>query len=350
MSVYRRGIVYHYEFQIDNRIYRGSTGCRNEREARAVERQKREEAERGTADVQIMAGHTVREVFDRYWQNHARKLSWADGIKAHMIGLEDFFRPDALFETIGNAEVAAALEAFAAETTRKNVDGSLRPGQPTDSTVNRRLAVLRGIYNKARVEWEYPVKTIAWKAHVRKEPRERVRHITVEQAKGVLVRLPPHIQLMAAWSLTTGCRLNETETLEWPRVNYETLQAEVYTKGGGTRFVDLGPDAVQILALCDRSHRYVFDSTNRRKLWEAAVEATGLGDFHWHDLRHTFATWLGQRGAGLHVIMKACGHTKIETTMKYLHVIRSDVKAAVAEMPTLIESAVMPLKNKPDAL
>ena len=77
------------------------------------------------------------------------------------------------------------------------------------------------------------------------QPKERVRHITIEQAKNILRTLPAHINLMVAWSLTTGCRLGETEGLKSNRVNFETMQAEVPTKGGGTRFVDLNAEALQ---------------------------------------------------------------------------------------------------------
>ena len=59
-------------------------------------------------------------------------------------------------------------------------------------------------------------------------------------------------------------------------MNFETCQAEVLTKGGGTRFVDLGPDALHILSMCDRNRRYVFDTTNLRKHWATACEAVGI--------------------------------------------------------------------------
>jgi integrase len=54
----------------------------------------------------------------------------------------------------------------------------------------------------------------------------------------------------------------------------------------------------------------VFDSTNRRKIWEAAVKAVGLEDFHWHDLRHTFATWLGDLANDI-IVMTALGHNQL---------------------------------------
>jgi integrase len=106
---------------------------------------------------------------------------------------------------------------------------------------------------------------------------------------------------------------------------------------------------VAVLAMCDRSRVLVFNSTNRRKIWEAAVKAAGLDDFHWHDLRHTFATWLGNSAGDLAVVMKALGHANVATTMKYRHVIRAEVKAGLAKMPTLIEGKIVPMKKVDDA-
>lgn len=348
---------FHYDFRIRGHRFRGSTGETTERKARDF---LRAEKERRRAEIKagiVQANNpTVAGVFVRYWETEGHKKRWAYGIQKHMEGILAHFGKDKLFGDIGNADVAAMLEAYAASTERNNRlsrDGTrtTHPGRPSDSTVNRRLAVLRRIYNKARIQWEIPVKTINWKAHTREEPGERVRHITVEQAKALLDHLPNHIMIMVAWSLATGCRLNETETLTWARVNYETLQAEVLTKGRGekvtTRFVTLGPDALAVLALCDRNRGKVFDATNRRKIWEAAVKAAGLEDFRFHDLRHTFAVWIGNAGADIAVVQQLLGHSKIETTLRYRKVITGEKVKAVQNLPTLIEGTAVPMKRKP---
>ena len=339
---------YHYDFRIQRHRFRGSTGETTEREARAFLR-----AEKERRRAEIKAGivqantPTIAGVFVRYWETEGHKKRWAFGIQKHMEGMLAHFGKDRLFGDIGNADVAGMLEAYEASTERNNRGGkTTRPGKPTPSTVNRRMAVLRRIYNKARIEWELPVKTINWPAHEREEPKERVRHITVEQAKALLEPLPDRIMLMVAWSLATGCRLNETETLKWERVNYETRQAEVLAKGGGTRFVTLGPDALAVLAQIPNRGGFIFNKTNRRKLWEAAVKAAGLENFRWHDLRHSFAVWVGNAGADIAVVQQLLGHSKIETTLRYRKVITGEKARAVQNLPTLIEGTVVPMKAR----
>lgn len=344
MSVYKRGDIYHYEFQFENQTYRGTTKCTDQRKAETFERTVRAEVEAG--ERRNVAGHSVKDIFAAYWLAHGKKLKWGPTLSAHMDGLERFFGPAARFVDITTRVVSDALDAYAATTERRNRTGTVRVGSPSNSTVNRRLAVFRQIYLWVRDVKELPVGHVNFKKLKRKEPKERVRHLTAEQARILLRCLEPHphIWLMVAWSLATGCRLDETETLRWDRVNHETKQAEVKTKGGGTRFVNLSAEAFAILALCDVNRVFVFDNTNRRKIFEAAVAQAGLTDFRWHDLRHTFATWLGNKTGDVGVVMKALGHSQIQTTMRYRHVIRADVQAGVEKLPALLEGPVVALR------
>jgi integrase len=45
----------------------------------------------------------------------------------------------------------------------------------------------------------------------------------------------------------------------------------------------------------------------------------GLTDFHFHDLRHTFASWLVMPGVPLGTVSQLLGHKSITMTMRYAH-------------------------------
>ena len=348
MSVEKRKGSPHFQyiFQLEGQRFRGSTGCISRRDAEAVERSKRAEA---AAQIELDKQNaptvpTCGQVWARYWIEHGRALSWAPSVAAHMRESLEVIGADTPIDQLDNAMISKVLATYAAQNShnRKHSVGTV-----SSSTVNLRLAVLRQILKKAGDAWEYPIATIRWKTHRRKQPRERVRHISLEQAKVAIGALPVHIKLMMAWSLATGCRRSETESVRWSRINFDTRQAEVETKGGGTRFVELNADALHVLTMCERrDDDFAFNPTNRRKHWEAALRDAGIDDFRWHDLRHTFATWLGTKGAGLQVIQKALGHADVRTTMKYLHVIRGDVAQAVGTLPSVMDDrTVVPMKK-----
>ena len=60
-------------------------------------------------------------------------------------------------------------------------------------------------------------------------------------------------------------------------------------------------------------------ASNLRKFFNIAVEKAGIQNFHFHDLRHTFATRLAQRGVDIYKISKLLGHHSVSMTQRYAH-------------------------------
>jgi integrase len=55
----------------------------------------------------------------------------------------------------------------------------------------------------------------------------------------------------------------------------------------------------------------------------------GLQDVRIHDLRHTFASLLVSGGASLEMIGKLLGHSQMQTTLRYAHLMDSPLRAGV---------------------
>ena len=56
-----------------------------------------------------------------------------------------------------------------------------------------------------------------------------------------------------------------------------------------------------------------------RKSFSTALKYAGIEDFHFHDLRHTFASNLIMDGVDLFTLKELLGHKDIKMTMKYAH-------------------------------
>ena len=90
---------------------------------------------------------------------------------------------------------------------------------------------------------------------------------------------------------------------------------------------------------------YVFGSRNWnsfRSAWEAALATTGIDGFRFHDLRHTFASWLVQRGRAMKEVQEALGHQTITMTMRYSQLAPDHLRAAVAVLDNILPAAQFP--------
>lgn len=109
----------------------------------------------------------------------------------------------------------------------------------------------------------------------------------------------------------TGLRRGEALGLTWDHVDRSrgVVRLEM-TKSGKRREVPLSANADAVLARrwSEGATGYVFGTRNWNAFqtaWLAALERAKLDDFRFHDLRHTFASWLVQRGRSLREVQEA---------------------------------------------
>lgn len=68
---------------------------------------------------------------------------------------------------------------------------------------------------------------------------------------------------------------------------------------------------------------------NTDRSFRMVLKLANVKNFRFHDLRHTVATRLVEKGVPLPVVQEILGHAKIETTMRYTHVIPSQKVIAI---------------------
>lgn len=335
MSVYKRPGSPNWYSEVVVRGHRSvrSTRTTSRREAEAYDREHRKEIT-ARAGKPKRASLTLDEACGRYWIEKGQHLGWAEDVKRHLKWIVAGTAGDLSLPDVSTADVGRLV--------------TFRQGRRAGASgVNRTLAVLRQVLGRAQKAWGIPIQHIDWKAHWQREPKGRVRWITLAEAVRLISFLPPHIRLAVEWCLYTGCRREETFGLKWVKVDLERGSCEVSGKTG-TRIVWLSAEGRAILEQCNREMPYVFDRTNWRKHWEKAKREAGITDFRWHDLRHTHATWLRQGGAPLEIVARSLGHSTIAVTQRYAHVDDREVKDALRQLPSLSEASgnVVPMKGK----
>ena len=69
---------------------------------------------------------------------------------------------------------------------------------------------------------------------------------------------------------------------------------------------------------------------NGRHWFDDAIVLAKLRNFHWHDLRHTFASRLRMKGAPLEDIADLLGHKSLTMTRRYAHLGPNKLHAVVS--------------------
>lgn len=218
------------------------------------------------------------------------------------------------------------------DVTRDFIYEVVNKRQCSNSTKNRYLALIRSILRLCERQWEWIDKAPAITLY--KEPKKRIRWLKPEEAQKLvdaLVNLP-YMQHMVIFSFATGLRQRNVLDLKWEQVDLQRRVAWIYAdeaKAGRAIGVSLNDAAMQVLytrkALGIRNG-YVFNNGNGTRVksvsgrvWKEALERAGITNFRWHDMRHTWASWLAQAGTPLAVLQEMGGWESIEMVQKYAH-------------------------------
>ena len=271
------------------------------------------------------------------------KRSWEDD-EQRVGKVKEFFGQRAIRDI-----TPMLIEKFKSEL-RKSDSRYKRPFSP--ATVNRYLQVLSRVLSMAYENGIVDGNPMSRVKRLR-EPEPRQRYLNQyaddeeERLMKTLVGYGEHVVALAELDLEVGMQLGELLNARWADVDEVNQYISItQTKNDKPRLVPLTARAMGILKRLRQDapdEELIFDQhrtgRKRRQLmvcFEQAVKESGIDNFHFHDLRHTFATRL--RAANVHEydIADLLGHSttpgetrNTKVTWGYAHGVPKRLRDAV---------------------
>ena len=211
-------------------------------------------------------------------------------------------------------------------------------------TVQHILATARHIFNHA-IKNEL-IKNLtnpigSGRVRMPKVENQKIGFFTKEKAKELLELLQQRenkrLYELTVLLLFTGARFSEVSRLLWSDINFNTnLIFFASSKDGNARYIKMSNRVLEVVNSLykNKINNLVIPTINGNKYekmpkeWQIEVdrlipenENANKDRLTTHSLRHTHASWLAQSGVDILHIKEQLGHRKIDTTMRYSHLI-----------------------------
>jgi integrase len=224
------------------------------------------------------------------------------------------------------------IEQFQTERIQKGN----KPG-----TVNRLISIMKHMFTKA-VDWnmveDETLKRVR-RAKLLEENNRRLRYLSKDECQALINNCDGHLKPIVIMAMNTGMRKGEILNLKWDNVDlkHDFILLDM-TKNGERREIPINSTLKETLSRMIRRVNvpYVFISNktgerygNLQRSFNTACRRAGIKDFHFHDLRHTFASQLVMAGIDLTTIKELLGHKTLTMTLRYAHLAPSHKVKAV---------------------
>jgi integrase len=211
------------------------------------------------------------------------------------------------------------------------------------ATANRLIATISHMFTKA-VEWDMVEEEILKrirKVKMLPENNKRLRYLSKDECQTLIKTCQGNTKAIVITALNTGMRKGEILSLRWDNLDLKhgfILLNQDQTKNSERREIPINDTLRGVLQGITRrlDIPYVFyDSIigkpfqDVKRSFNTALRKAGIKDFHFHDLRHTFASHLVMAGIDLVTVKELLGHKTLTMTLRYAHLAPSHKVKAV---------------------
>ncbi len=326
-GIFLRDNIYWIRYSVNGKQRRESSNSAKKEDARLLlGKRLLEIAEGKEPEIKKIKNYTFEEIAIEYFKWCERQRS---------------FRSKRLFikqlvDTFGHMPVCQLstrlLEQFQTDRIKKG-------NKP--ATVNRLLATLKHSIHKG-YQWGMVSEETLKRARQVKllsENNRRLRYLSKEECQTLINVCDNHLKPIVIIALNTGMRKGEILSLKWDNIDLKRgfILLEI-TKNGERREIPINETLRHTLSELPTRFNgaYVFtDKTGKpyqdvKRSFNTACRRAGIKDFHFHDLRHTFASHLVMAGVDITTVSKLLGHKSLTMTLRYSHLAPSHLSNAVS--------------------
>jgi len=328
-GIYKRGNIYYIRYvDPSGKVIRESARTTNLKEALKFLAQRKAEVLKGEIHERVkIKNYSFKELAERYKEWAEIQKSWNKS-KRYMV--------EVLEQRFGNIALRKLEPSIIGKFVVDIVKQDKKP-----ATVNKYLVILKHMLRKA-VEWnmveDFILKRLSSIKQLRLNNR-RLRYLTKEEIERFLSCCDEKLYPIVFTALNTGMRKSEILGLKWSNVDLKN--GYIYIERSKNEESRVIPMNKRLLELFKRMYEkrqgdYVFINPKTgdrykdiKSAFKTALKKAGIKNFHFHDLRHTFASHLVMAGVDLTTVKELLGHKDIKMTLRYSHLAPEHKQKAV---------------------
>jgi len=335
MGLFKRGTVWWMDFMFHGTRVRRSTETSDKKLAGAI---------LAKVTTQIVEGkffdkgeehnHTFGDMMERY-------LAERSIVKAPKSRVRDGSALKHLLPVFGEKLLAEVTpKSLVAYRNTRRTDGA------ATATFNKELQLVRHAFNVAVREWEWCQTNPMHKISLEPAHNQVDRWLTAYEEDRLVDVSPVWLREIIIFALNTGMRQGEILALQWQDVDlYRGILVVMKSKNHERRTIPLNNIVFNLLSEKNGGSRpdgrvFVTGRGNPLQVrylarsFTKARNRAGLLDFRFHDLRHTFASRLVQRGIDLYKVQRLLGHKTGLMTQRYAHHCPESLREGVRVLET----------------
>lgn len=333
MSLYKRGKIWWFKFMHKGRLIQESTRTRDRKTAEKIYHKVRYEI--AECDRLPNEHVTLKELIERYEAEYTPKKK--DQVRDRVIfkNLSKFF---------GECMLLKDIETKIGDYESYRISQGASP-----ATIVKELGLLRRMFNVAIKKWRWVKENPVGLIEMPQVNNQRVRYLSAEEYERLFKSLvaenvPTWLKPIVVIALNTGLRQANLLDLRWSQINLRDRLICIeghHMKNRESLGIPLTQETYEVLVELSKvrriEHDLVFHEDGepiyKMKLHRAfrkVCKAAQVSDFRFHDLRHTFASYLRQKGVDLHTISKLLSHKDTRMTQRYAHLSVDSLRQAVA--------------------